>query len=523
MYLFLAIVLSLAASAQVTSPECDPLELERQCEAQICQATTVPRMSDLIRDLPANALIDPSTERSLKPLRRQIRERSQILRGQLNTATPETIWNSILNAENPKKYLETFFSGNVGLIMDHPFLNDLSTDVEIYRPLLEVFQALDQLSSALNHSHYLSNSGSVLNGRMRDTVLFMLDWMNISTNDPARKSAVRELRTRLANGGVGRPSDKNLFSSEAIRNELFRTYLQTKKNVITSAINSQLREHRSHDWESDFRRREQTCRLKGHLIPQVRAASNPQALRNMATSVITSFNERLLPRFSSHTRAIIAPRLRPSIFSLLKPEYTDKFDSIDVQGEGTIVSNLMILQTNTIKECQLETIFSAQRIGSYYDGDNQQIFISPLHLIYGGPGVLYHELGHHVSSLMVTGASPESKRKLLELRSCLTSMHGSFTSNSPKHEGDQNNTEEDFADWVAAITYQGPRNYGCEMLRINPLEEVRTSAYTSRRNDVHSNTLFRELHMRMIRSEELPGPCRQLIDHSAEAPKKCEL
>ncbi len=502
-------------TAQVTAPSCDLRELERQCDTQICQATEVPRLSDISARTDRNSPIDPNTERAFISYRNYVRERARILHDQLNAATPETLWQKLLSEKDPMSFLNSFFSRNCSSGFGSVFLNDLSPDVELYRPLAEVFSTLSAYEDGLSSLTYLMNSKNSLrtSPNNKESVLYTVESLVWATrSDPEKAPKYADLRQRLLANTPLKKADLSLIA-EPERASLRRAFFLEKRNVIVAALGAQLEEHRRYSVENDLQRIDQSCRVKAQVARLVRDASDAGKFQSTVNTVIQSFQERLIPLLSSHTRTVIAPKLTQELFHLLPVDFDESFNTSNLTGEQNIEINLYEVGFVRSKACRISSLESNGK-GSLYEHSSETIQISPLQLVYGGEGVLYHELGHHVSQLMNRpDVSAESKEKFLRLKECLGQMHG----------GSSQYIEEDFADLVAAKTYQGNRSYGCEFQRMILSENRPESFYTSNPNDVHSNDLFRELHMRLNQNGQVPASCRQLMEHSSEAPKRCEL
>jgi hypothetical protein len=183
-----------------------------------------------------------------------------------------------------------------------------------------------------------------------------------------------------------------------------------------------------------------------------------------------------------------------------------------------VLQDLNVLRFGENYGCRV----TSNTVGDHYNPNNESIFISAFVLANKLSDVLTHELGHWFSHQhQDKKLSSHSSRKIKDVRKCVKSFYPRERSRGV-YRGDHSRTEEDFADWFAAKAGIGTQRMWCDLKKV--LKSTPGSDFLPEDGDSHSNILFREMVLRLNRGENLPGPCKELIEVIPEIePKNCEM
>lgn len=129
---------------------------------------------------------------------------------------------------------------------------------------------------------------------------------------------------------------------------------------------------------------------------------------------------------------------------------------------------------------------------------NKKFSVGPVTVQMGekGHGVIFHELGHLLSSVLRVSHETRTK-KLLQ---CLTSQHV---------DDGESRQEEDFADWVS-FQIEKKSNLGCFFTLYSDPAGYADEVLKASEGDSHSSHLFRTLHGEYIATGRTPPVCSQL-------------
>lgn len=252
------------------------------------------------------------------------------------------------------------------------------------------------------------------------------------------------------------------------------------------------------------------------------------------------FNEVFLPKLSDHTRKFLSElmtkkdpfepfEMENSIYPDFKTEQQTLASYRPMDMENFINVSTALKDGLNSAQCSSGTIFPED----YY---SDKIFTSYFTLALGYQDVLSHELGHWVSDHMGDDEVSGGSRKTFEnLRSCISGFYLNETKDkTATFSVDTIKTEEDFADWFdATINMNYVSRFTCDVTKMTEsivsflvgskdvsIEET----YLPKADDTHSNDLFRELHLMMIKGISIPVSCQKLMDNHPEAqPKKCDI
>ncbi len=515
--------------AQVAAPDCNPIELERQCFAQVCSTELQTLSLETIQASfeAGHERMSPQLEENFRNFSEQTLSSAERVNGLLTTLNPAALAQELISDQTFQGGdLETFFrfmEPNVGFKFfgqEGIYVDDMSPDVETYKKLSNFFWTAHSIEDGLSTLRYMGTSKLTLSGmspKQKELVTYILDRMIYdSQNNPVALAQYQRVKQDYSqNRRLSPRVISNLFGAaqmKAMRANVFRP----EEENIRNAVSARIRAYQETNWQEKLNGILQSCRVYSHLQETIRASQSREQFPATVTRTLNDFETRFYPLLSESTRRHISGNIRrEDIIFEEDPQTRNPFEVSRDPGTG-LASQITNLKFRSDVSCG-----NGRGRGSVYHNDDKRVRISEFDLALAGPGVLYHELGHRISALMAEeGASSESKNRFLALRACLSSMHGELPGN-PKFAGDQLYTEEDYADWVAAKASATPLRTFCSLQML--LGSPTRSMYDSRKSDCHSNELFRHLHVMLNQNQTLPGPCRDLISSRPEQPRACEL
>lgn len=267
------------------------------------------------------------------------------------------------------------------------------------------------------------------------------------------------------------------------------------------------------------------CRTLEYLRTQSAAVTQAQFQR-LVSNTTNNFTSRLRGRLTPECAATIDSRITASTFELdtqpIPPRIEFPID--DLRSARTVFDRARALKDTARVGCEFpREIFSDQL--SPYSG---KLVISPLSVAMSFGDVVTHEMGHLFSEIMAAPSSPcaNMRARFQNLRDCISRFSSTKPSDFPDRQpGDRFRTEENFADWFAGVVNPGPTQTGCDMKVMNRLaqRDLSERPYTPNEDDPHSPSLFRQLHMMVLRQEPIPQSCLELMNNSEERPERCEL
>lgn len=273
-----------------------------------------------------------------------------------------------------------------------------------------------------------------------------------------------------------------------------------------------------------------SCGLAHFMMKRIEGTNPLQKFETSKNNALDGLRRNYLPTLSTHTRSMIERALQENPFETIDfnrhiyPDFkmhTSKVNEVSAAPEtSSYLQQFGVFNEANQFACAIDSFIPED----YFDGN--KISTSLFTVGMGYSDVLAHELGHWLShKLSGAHTSPESARTHQALRSCITG----FYQNGSSTDGPQ--TEEDFADLIAAKISPERSQVFCSFNTIVPMfmsylssEPMKTEdPYERIAEDSHSNSLFRVLHQKMVRGENIPTSCTELMSaHPEAAPKRCQ-
>ncbi len=385
--------------------------------------------------------------------------------------------------------------------------------------------------------------------RMPGAREFFLGFMTDTENyfrrvNPARARLVAQNRTDLANrsdedvaqfalSGLTQEDIRGVFAQKFLPMKADLTaYLSDRADAAKTRVTRNLQPKPIRDSIT------RSCQLAQFMISKVNAG-NPQAqFEDAKQNAVRGMYNGFLMKLSEHSRGLIQSGLQANPFSAIQfdrniyPDYPTFTEGIRPYAEQ--MNATMYLQQSQVFEHAEEFICSMESFMPKDEFNGTEIHTSLFTIATGHPDILAHELGHWVSERMKSPEMSETSRaKFSTLRSCLAGFYqdkGTPRFESPFPDGFR--TEEDFADWFMNSTVRST-GIGCTLDSMVPLlwnfmvgdtSNVGRDPYVPDAGDEHSNALFRELHGKLVRGEDLSLSCRQLLNQYPQAqPRRCQL
>ncbi len=350
--------------------------------------------------------------------------------------------------------------------------------------------------------------------------------------NPARASAIASARPSLATrsdqeiaslafSGLSQDDVRGIFAQKflPVKNDL-TSYLSDRADASKTRVTKGLQPKPIRDSIT------RSCQLAQFMAGKMNSA-NPQAQFETAKqNAIRGMYSGFLMKLSEHSRGLIQTALQANPFSPIQFDRNIYPDfpalTLGITPFADQMSPTAYLMQSQVFEHSEEFVCSLESFIPKDEFNGTEIHTSLFTIATGHPDILAHELGHWVSQQM---SSPEmsstSRAKFTNVRQCLTGFYQN-----------EFRTEEDFADWFQNSTVPST-GIGCTLDTMVPLlwnfmvgdtsTETR-DPYAPDPADNHSNALFREIHGKMVRGEELSLACRQLVNQYPQAqPRRCEL
>lgn len=294
-------------------------------------------------------------------------------------------------------------------------------------------------------------------------------------------------------------------------------YYPVLLNAITQKSNELL--------TSEYSKRDisESCRVNEFLKKEMLKAAGPKEFEAITEKASTDFKSLFLPKLSSHSRQVLEKSLGHGLFRPVELDKQSIAPHLNVlvselkkyqrpNDPGKLLQSLTVLPKKDRLECNLAGLAPKD----YFTHTDKKVYVSLYAVANRSKEAITHELGHWLSDFLKQNKlSGESSKTLSKLQDCVRSFY--------KFPNDAL-LEEDSADWVSSqVNYTGSLHCDIEKLVIN-LNGPKVSMYEPTSTDAHSGQLFRELNIRINRGMTIPLKCQELMNtHSDFAPKKCEL
>jgi hypothetical protein len=289
-----------------------------------------------------------------------------------------------------------------------------------------------------------------------------------------------------------------------------------------------------------------TCVFNGFMNEKFQAADPWATYNRQRDETLQGLRERFYPLLSDHSRQVLEQKLQGSdrpvtaqapnqgqVFRPFKIEASlyPNFNDVNTRVSAPLPSDptLALLQAaqrvSNIPTCNVQEYLATDH---YMIG--KEIHSSKYSAVFGDNDILAHELGHWIShQLRQDGISRESRERYDNFRRCLQSFYPRTFWQRVGLSGGR--TEEDFADWFAATISTSKFTFACDLNGfmgtavgfLTGQAPAAENLYTPERGSVHSNHLFRDLHRALVRGENLPRSCEQLMELDPSVrPRRCE-
>lgn len=281
-----------------------------------------------------------------------------------------------------------------------------------------------------------------------------------------------------------------------------------------------------------------SCRIASFMVSRVKDRDLFREFEAARESAMKGLQEKFLKDSCPEIASVISQRLHAPVFKSigLNKNYLPDFKAFEkdmerfskMEDSKTYVEYLEFEEKNRdALICDVSTFFPTDN----FDGD---VNVSLFTLAMGYHNIITHELGHWVSGVLKqANLSSACGGKFAKLRSCLSGFYVEKGQDLYGiHPGDQQRTEEDFADWFAALVTSDGVNPYCDADKITKLalgyigegKRKKTNLFVPNSDDTHSSDLFRVLHTKILRNESLSKSCENLLKkYPDSAPKKCEF
>lgn len=545
MFKIIAFLFMASAFAEVLpAPDCDINELTQRCYASVCSnvqhnglPSTTAELEQALAAMnyrmpEANARAADNFVSTLINLNR----RSQAL---VETRGFDGIAEEILsNLDTNLESLHVYFQSDLPLVKRpdgrvEVIINDMSEgDTALLRRIGNFLQSYVSIFQGVAEARNRVNQP----GATEFFRSFLGDAQNyFATNNPARAQQLRAASSSLTSSST--PSEIASVALAQMTQEDLRGILRTKFIGLKSDLATFFRTRS----ESDSTRvskglqpgplREsisRSCQLATYMTGRAENTNPEAAFQEAKRQAIRGLHQNFLSKLSDHSRRLIETAISQDPFVPVQfdreiypdfPKHTAEIRPfIDQMNPTNYLLQSRVFHHAEQFVCSVESFIPRDQ----FDGNG--ISTSLFTIATGHPDILAHELGHWVSDKMnAPEMSATSRAKFTTLQRCLT---GFYSDNSGYR------TEEDFADWFMNSTVPST-GIGCTLDSTVPLlwnfvvGDRSTSAadpYAPQAGDNHSSGLFREIHGKMVRGENLSLACRQLMDQSPQArPVRCNL
>lgn len=525
----------LSFSAWSLDPNCDPQVVESECYNRVCQGS---------RYIPTNAkvlaaeikkqkiTVSPELQSSLKDLKTLATQLSK----KIKVDVPADFYEkyALEMSEKPDKGFVGFNKLMMGKVSCaivkgkcRLTFNDMMEKEFPAKELAPAYKKLVIANQAIQTAGYFQNS--------KNANKTLINFLSILEDEKRSTPALRELKKKL--------KSKEFIDSKEVRklfdlNVVMKFKVDTIKSVkvpLALALKQSVEKAKNRNVIQDFDDISYSCKTADYLLQKIKSQDLEKKIPELAAQVIAGFETQFLPKLSTESQKMLKGKITPDLFRVIDVgleslafHLSTNTLKMTLEGENIIEHARSV---NSLKSytCNVTPLFGYNFLGArgdhYEDGF---INLSPFVLAMGDTEIMAHEMGHMLTDLMMKNLSSHSKSKILALRKCLNSQHSDKRKTLYEEyffKGDAYRTEEDFADWFAATLKVGRVGLGCELTMMAAVSgAVKKPLYASQKEDIHSNNLFRELHTRIVRGENLPQVCLDLIElHPDDRPKKCEL
>lgn len=506
------ILLLLSVVALAADPTCDIKELEKQCYASICSVATpgpIPYDEDTLnKEL---TKFNHTLPDSIESRRKKVEETVKAIVKRMKEATEdnsvEDIVERLITTEEVHfSRLEDLFKKEMRVretkTGQQPIFSDMGDS------LYPEFKKMINTYYELNRAFYSINNSELDSEIVKQAVKNLSEF-----NGKDYSKIIRD--------------DEMKFRADY--NRYMATKLSPYKKVLAQQLLNKMKNSLQENFLASNAKQDfyQSCKMAAYFHKKL-APFNQVVLDQMIKTSLDGYRKNFLPKLSKDTAATLALYFTKENIHLINYSNEYSFDDrIDPAGPGTtrdLISGMEFLQKTKNYGCELSIV----NVEDHFNFETRKINISKFTLATGHEEALAHELGHFLSYLASNGElSGHSKKKLDGLRNCIQGFYPGTVPISQlpfPHSGDTQNTEEDFADFMAASVGVKVKPLTCDLqgLTLYTHKEY-GELYNPLPTDVHSNGLFREIHMKMVKGEKLSQSCLDLMNNSAVKPVKCSL
>lgn len=516
------------------SPECDPVEVERECYTRLCSSTperVIPTNKDeLIKAATSMPYtLSPEVKKDsdkLVSLATNIlgNANQSIESGGLKKISEELLSDPFANFN----LIETFFRGSFNCVKTEGKCTLVSSDLDEYpSEMKELYKKWYEDTFILRGAVFLDAS------QMRRHINTALEKSKNELSKKEFKDEGRNIR-RLKS-----PTDFFHYFAKAPWFVSYRSRVASdlvkSASVLENAIKIKITDM-SKTPPSDIQKKMTiSCQLANYLKTTLDQHATQEKFEAEKKKAIELFTSKFLPKLSADSAVELKARLHQDSIQMMKldintnpftPNFGRHKDGYQMPIKNSeMIEDLILIQNSDTHQCNVKSLLPTD----VFMQGSQTVFVSKYTLANGLSNVITHELGHWLSAQMINKSmSSHSLRKLKKVRKCVKSFYprekrpSSFLNS---FKDDHVFVEEDFADWFTAVAGAKEPGLYCDLGKILSNFGVPHSemTYTPTDGDTHSGLLFREMTLRLNRNETLPQSCRDLMSvHPSIQPKKCE-
>lgn len=340
---------------------------------------------------------------------------------------------------------------------------------------------------------------------------------------------------------------------EVVCQKIFESYLTNNKNVnnILSSFKKDLN-------DPEILKQEK-LKCNAGIINASSNVSNEKTAKALFAKVKKKMEEKVFSRFSAHSRGIIKRYFDSNINANHENSTTiqmageeDSLKELDVavrenltQEVGTqeeAYYELVRIQDSGVYDVGMSLCQEGQSVAwdaymphknfeedetltSAY-GEIDQMYVSPFTTLNEktGSAIVAHELGHAMSHVFQDSEMSESSAATYKkIRQCATE---NYIENTKTDGREGRNTEEDTADLIAYMTYEGEKEvFLCALLRPSSDSKSYVNLEFLEKNtqDSHSTSLYRSYLEAVNKGISIPVSCKKSFETHADAlsAKKC--
>lgn len=493
-------------SALALGQECDPRELERQCYAAVCSTSEnfVPQSAEGLDHILAETKPSLALQVRLGAFKAFM---TQSLKKIQSLATPESIRGEALTLH--PKLIKELLGGDLTVVNGHYIVNDLSDATFPLTEAREYLAVYDGFMEPLSKLAYAVGKKTPV--KLDPALLEVFTSLEAYAKDsPEALKNLLDLRSQIHRGKVITEKVFQKSKLDQLGDGYLKTRLRKQRHQAEAILAWKARQVLQTDWSERYKHIADSCLLLSSLLQKAGAASETQKRGEAVDAVVSGFKTKFLPLLSSSTASKLAAKVSPSTFQFTGVGLEAKL-TFQENEEEDLIGLLLQADTNAGAKCEASGLFD-----DHYNLGEQVVQISPLSTVLRpGPLALAHELGHLVQVTLKKHSSAESKLKLERLLTCIDGFH-------PQSPGLRQ--MEDFADWFGAKLGFTDPTLMCELKNLLDLKTFESGpTYASKDSDLHSNYLFRALHIKLVGGQSITPACEELMSLSPERPVACEL